>query len=170
MVSVRCLDTENLPLVNPLFDRRETDVKLQGGFARLQQFFIHRCTSLGSGLSGHSEPHPTVEKQPRSNQPWPPAAPFEPCSESSILASDSTSEPSVIYTSGILQNRSSGEREECVTLHTCQGYGSFDLDPTLLPPALPVRDGMFSSGSWPCFSLVYARHILRLKCRPTYRE
>ena len=58
-------DAADLLPVNPLFDRRVTDVKLYGCVARFQQFFCRRRWKLA--VPGHLEGNRTVGERRGSN-------------------------------------------------------------------------------------------------------
>ena len=61
-------NTANLPLIDPLLDCREADVKFQGRFARFQEFFVNSVMSLKLALSGHLKSNRTVKELTRSNK------------------------------------------------------------------------------------------------------
>ena len=108
-------NTADFPLVNPLLDGWEADAKLQSGIARRQQLLISVCASSRLGVPGHSGRNPTANElfgqRNRKSEKTEAAVIQKKRLESYIYASYSTLYPSVIYTSGFLENQSPEERK-----------------------------------------------------------
>jgi hypothetical protein len=100
MVASRCLDAANFPFIDPLFDRWETDAKLLRGASTA----LHSPLPLVEvGAFWAFGPECYRRKAASVNPPGRPLLPAKSRPELSITKSDSTSEPSVIYTSSILE-------------------------------------------------------------------